>query len=318
MKKTVLFHFIILFLFAGKVSYSQQRDITLIMASDLHFDSAPETDQFYHILTMNKLPHTYVWAKDAPKSFVGETLTKVDGVVISGDTFDNPCPESIKAYKRRYEIGTGEKQIHYNVYPGFGNHDVHPGQKGDVDNLSGRAYSLKFLDSTLQAKLSKKEILNIHPSSRAYSWNIGDVHFVQMHTYAGDTTYCESNMKWLKEDLKKYASKGNPVVVVQHYGFDDWAAKWWPEKVRSQLFDLLDQYNLAGFFVGHTHEASVQTYKGHNIYQINNAWPDEDGNGSFAVLKIKGNDVGIATCRWIDDKGNYEIIAPKLNSTLKK
>lgn len=308
----------ILSLLNYKTSYSQKRDITLIMASDLHFDSSPESDQFYHVVTMNKLPNTFVWPKDAPKSFAGETLTKIDGVVISGDIFDNPCPESIMAYKRRYEKGTGEKQIHYNVYPGYGNHDIHPGQKGDVDNLSGRNFALNYIDSVLQAKLSKKEILNIHPSSRAYSWNIGDVHFVEMQTYAGDTTYCESNMKWLKDDLKKYASKGNPVVYVQHYGFDEWAAKWWPEKIRTELFDVLDIYNLAGFFVGHTHTASIQTYRGHSIYQVNNAWPDEDGNGSFVVLKIKGNDVGMVSCRWLDDKGNYEIVAPILNTKLKK
>lgn len=299
-------------------SYSQQRDVTFIIASDLHFDSEPETDQFYHVLTMNKLPNTYVWDKDSPKSFTGETLQKLDGVIITGDIFDNPCPASIKAFKKRYDIGTDEKQIHFPVYPSFGNHDIHPGKKGEVDNLAGRTFALNYLDSLLQAKFKKKEILNIHPSSRAYSWNVGDVHFVAMHTYAGDTTYCESSMNWLKDDLKKYASKGNPVVYAQHYGFDEWAAKWWPEKSRIELFDTLDKYNLAAFFVGHTHTASIQEYKDHKIYQVNNAWPDEDGNGSFAVMRIKGNDVGIVTCRWTDGKGNYEIVSPKLNSKLKE
>ena len=63
------------------------------------------------------------------------------------------------------------------------------------------------MDSVLSVKLARKEILNLHPSSRSYSWNIGDVHFVHGQRYAGDTSYCESNLEWLKADLEKYASK---------------------------------------------------------------------------------------------------------------
>lgn len=87
---------------------------------------------------------------------------------------------------------------------------------------------------------------------------------------------------------------------------------------QKKLFDILEQYNLAAFLVGHTHEASLQTYRGHTIYQVNNAWPDEDGNGSFAVVRIKNDTIAIATCRWTDGNGNYEIVGPFYTKILNK
>ena len=59
---------------------------------------------------------------------------------------------------------------------------------------------------------------------------------------------------------------------------DPWAIKWWPQEARNELFGLLDHYNVAAFFAGHTHTAMLPTYRAYPIYQVNNAWPDRDGN----------------------------------------
>ena len=296
------------------------RDVTVVVAGDLHFDLPPETDQYYHVVTMNRLEGNFTFPTDsAAPSIAGETVRKLDGVILAGDMFDKARPEILAHYRSRYEMGPGEKTIHYPVYPGFGNHDIDPAvsDKG-ADNLLGRAFSLHYLDSILNDKLAKGEILNLHPSSRSYSWNIQDVHFVQAQRFSGDTAYCESNLDWLADDLKRYASEGNPVVYIQHYGVDPWAIKWWPQDARNRLFDILDNYNVAAFLVGHTHEPSLQHYRGYPIYQVNNAWPDEDGNGSFAVVRLKGDAVSVASCRWTDDKGNFEVVGPYLSDTLPR
>ena len=296
------------------------RDVTVVVAGDLHFDLPPETDQYYHVVTMNRLEGNFTFPTDsAAPGIAGETVRKLDGVIIAGDMFDKARPEILAHYCSRYEMGPGEKTIHYPVYPGFGNHDIDPAvsDKG-ADNLLGRAFSLHYLDSILNDKLAKGEILNLHPSSRSYSWNIQDVHFVQAQRFSGDTAYCESNLDWLADDLKRYASEGNPVVYIQHYGVDPWAIKWWPQDARNRLFDILDNYNVAAFLVGHTHEPSLQHYRGYPIYQVNNAWPDEDGNGSFAVVRLKGDAVSVASCRWTDDKGDFEVVGPYLSDTLPR
>ena len=101
-------------------------------------------------------------------------------------------------------------------------------------------------------------------------------------------------------------SDGKPVVYVQHYGFDAWALEWWTEEQRTQLFDILEHYNLAAFFVGHTPAKSVQHYRGDDIHQVNNAWRDDDGNASFDVLQIKGKRVTVETYEVLDGNGNFK------------
>lgn len=290
---------------------------TVVIASDLHFDLLPETDQYYHVVAINNLVNRFRFPSDAPKGIAGTVMKKLDCVALAGDMFDKSRPEILNLYRQRYEKGMGERRIHYDVYPCLGNHDVNPAvsDKG-ADNLKGRAYTFHYIDSVLNAKLKRHEILNLDSSSRSYSWNVGNVHFIVGECCAGDTTYCKSNFEWLRGDLKKYASSGAPVVYIQHYGFDKWALDWWPESSRKTLFDLLEQYNLAAFFVGHTHTASLQHYRGHTIYQVNNAWKDDDGAGSFAVLRIRGNAVSISTCSVIDGKGNFKVIEPSVNRIL--
>lgn len=92
----------------GKVAMGQ-RDVTCIIAADLHFDFLPETDQYYHVVAMNRVPGHFVMPD-------GEVVKKVDGVVIAGDIFDRARPEIIDLYRQRYERGEGEKRIHFPVY----------------------------------------------------------------------------------------------------------------------------------------------------------------------------------------------------------
>lgn len=295
-----------------------ERDVTVAVVADLHFDLPPETDQYYHVRALNRLEGQFRVDPAKTGGIDMGVVEHLDGVAVAGDMFDKALPVVHDMYFSRYTRGEGDKQIHYDVYPGYGNHDIDPFSQDSVRNIEGRMLNLRLLDSLLQQKLSEGKILNLHPESRSYSWNVGDVHFIQAHRYSGDTGYCESNMKWLAEDLAKYASEGNPVVYIQHYGFDEWALGWWTEEEREALFDVLDRYNLAAFLVGHTHEPSIQKYRSHKIYQVNNAWPDEDGKGSFAVVRLKGDNIVIATCRWTDGEGNYEVVGPYYSKSLKR
>ncbi len=327
MRKNILFTLLALF-GLSIVSYGQSKgikskqtkyDCTVVVASDLHFDLLPETDQYYHVVAINNLENHFRFPSTAPKGIAGTLLKKLDCVALAGDLFDKSRPEILGLYRQRYEMGKGERRIHYNVFPGLGNHDINPAvsDKG-ADNLKGRAYTFHYLDSVLNAKLKRGEILNLDASSRSYSWNVGGVHFVNGQCCAGDTSYCKSNFEWLEKDLKKYASHGAPVIYIQHFGVDKETLDWWPESSRVRLFGLLDKYNLAAFFAGHAHIATLEIYKGHTVYQVNNAWKDSDGPGSFVVLRIKGNVVSAINCKVLDGKGTFEVAEPSINKVLPR
>ena len=75
------------------------QDVTVVVASDLHFDRPPETDQYYHVRAINAL---------------GKTIP-IDAVLLCGDIFDKASPDIQALFKQRYEPGPGDKTIHYPV-----------------------------------------------------------------------------------------------------------------------------------------------------------------------------------------------------------
>ena len=54
-----------------------KRDVTCIIAADLHFDFLPETDQYYHVVAMNRVPGHLVMPS-------GEIIRKIDAVILAG------------------------------------------------------------------------------------------------------------------------------------------------------------------------------------------------------------------------------------------
>jgi hypothetical protein len=47
-----------------------------------------------------------------------------------------------------------------------------------------------------------------------------------------------------------------------------------------------------------------------NNAKAENGSGNDDGNGSFAVVRITDTRLDVATCRWLDDHGRYEWVAP--------
>lgn len=290
----------------------QEHDIAFVVAADLHFDHLPESDQFCHVVTMNRLEKHFIWPESS--LFAGDSLPALSSVIIAGDVFDKPLPEIIDLFRERYlGGGTGERSLKYICYPGYGNHDINPFSKDSLMNSMGRRNALQLMDSLLYVRFQRSEIDWYDPSSRNYSWTNQGVHFLNLQTFGGDTTYCASSLDWLEGNLKRFASDGKPVVVVQHYGFDDWAKEWWPSEVRERLFDILEPYNVKAMFVGHTHETSVQEHRGVKIYQVNNAWPDDSGKASFCVARLRNNQMSMVNCQWTDSTGTFEVTGPVLN-----
>ena len=306
--KNILLALCFVSLLSACTKSNKTRDVTVAIVADTHFDQLPETDQYYHIRAINAL--------DDSLTSIGRDL---NGIIVAGDLIDKLADGVLDLFKQRYEKGQGDKRPHTVVYPGLGNHDLDPINLAiNPDSSYQKKVMLCYMDSFLVSMKAQKKILDYDSSSRTYSWNIQDVHFIQGQRAAGDISYCKSNLAWIEQDLEKYASKGNPVVYIQHYAFDEESLLEWPESDRKQLFDLFDNYNLQAVFVGHTHQVSLQKYAGYTIYQVNNAWKDNDGNGSFAILHITNDSLQISTCKWIDDLGHTVLEAPSISKSLTK
>jgi len=110
---------------------------------------------------------------------------------------------------------------------------------------------------------------------------VSDVHYICLNLCPADTTDAQTPFKYGKPGpgswndpqgalsfLKGYLARHvgasrDPIVLMQHYGFDgfslnDW--NWWTPKQRRALYELLKDYNVAAFFHGHNHHA--EHYRG--------------------------------------------------------
>ncbi len=311
-------------------SYGRQTetDVTFFVVGDTHFDPPPETDQYYHVVAMNKLgKQDRVWPETIngkPTGFEGkgQTIQPAAGVVLVGDITDKADPTALALLKNRYEMGPAPKQIHYPIYVGLGNHDLDPDGPED-DPEFHRKMMWSYVEERHKGAQAPVPVTHFDPVSRNYSWDWGKLHLVQCQRYAGETDKGQTNsLPWLRSDLEKYASDGRPVVLFQHYGFDKWALGWWTEEERQALKTILDDYNVISIFAGHAHVAMNLEWQGYPILQVNNAWPEigkgnNDGNGSFLMVRISDSFMDAVTCRWVNDKGDTEFVEPFFTKRLE-
>jgi cytolysin (calcineurin-like family phosphatase) len=161
-------------------------------------------------------------------------------------------------------------------------------------------------------------------ASHAYSFDFDGVHLVQVHRFAGDTQYgLASGLPFLEQDLKLGASDGRPVLLFHHYGMDAFGTqdRWWTQAERDAYRSTLADYHVSAIFVGHSHAAFNYTWEGLRVFQVNNAKAEigtgnNDGNGSFAIVRLVGAQLDVVTCRWLDSAGHYELIAPFFSGPL--
>lgn len=302
-------------------------EVTFFVAADTHFDPPPESDQFYHTVAMNSVCGSIenipasIWPKIINGNVTnfgsaGEKIDLPSGVVLAGDITDRADPKSLELFKTRYEKGKGDKVINFPVYVGLGNHDLDPQHVGDSASIY-RNYMFNYIEVRHKGESAPVPVLNFDDKSRNYSWNWNGVHLIQTHRFAGNTENGQVNsIEWLNKDLEKHASNNKPVIIVQHYGFDPWSLEWSTLEERETLYETIKNFNIVAIFVGHNHIAEKLVWRGFDVFQVNNAWPDSDGNGSFAICKITNNYLDVVTCRWKNGEGDIEFIEPYFHKNI--
>ncbi|EYF07694.1 metallophosphoesterase [Chondromyces apiculatus] len=212
-----------------------------------------------------------VSAINSVKDHLGDSL--YGGTVVNGDLteFGNQGPD-LDDYIRIYEHG-----LRSNVYLGLGNHD-YANNVGDCSEngcATSMVWYLKEQVSTLNpARFDYVESGTYYsfPSNRrdhvgslGYSWDIGNVHYVQLNNHPGYTRswngwnfsaarrdYIDiySALGWLQSDLAAAASAGKKIVVNLH----DWGAAG----STAAFTALLDQYPVSAVYAGHWHDTVGQ------------------------------------------------------------
>lgn len=145
------------------------------------------------------------------------------------------------------------------VFDGLGNHDLHNNRTAVLDSVKQR-----------KRVTARTQDSDPHPH---YSWDWHDVHFVQLNLMpANEKAPNTSNLNnddndpmealsFLIADLALHVgSSGRPVMLIHHYGFDDFSIaeggyleEWWTAAQRLAYWNAIAAYNVTAIFTGHLH-----------------------------------------------------------------
>ncbi|WP_455189961.1 metallophosphoesterase [Foliimonas ilicis] len=321
-------------------------DATFLFTNDIHAcrmgeglspkceeEGKTDANLLRHITALNGLPDQQwpAMIDGKPSNLVnaGKSIQRPLGLVIGGDMTDDGGGQvaqpgegtQLMQFSRRYQQGTGPDHIHFPVYEGLGNHDLD--QDGPPPHQDWYRREMRdYVEINHRPSVFFKPPIpatNYDVDSDNYSWDWGGLHLIQLQRFGGDTRKdAISGLDWLKQDLKDYAGDGRPVILFQHYGWDDFsierwnttthtfdhqgdgAPHWWSPEEQQALLAALQGYNIIGICHGHEHPTPmVYQHEGFDVFK-----PKAAFMGGFAMIHIGSDTMDVVLGEAGDDKGS--------------
>ena len=297
--------------------------VTFFVVGDTHCDPDPDPGHVATVAAIERVAAEGTWPTEvdgAPTGFDPVPVGEPAGVVIVGDLTGSgdvsPWSNELETFRRFFENGYGDEAVSFPAYVGLGNHDL------DRDDLVADMYReqmWQYVEDRHMGPDAPVPVGGFDPASRCYAWDWEGLHLVQLHKHAGDTTHGHaSGLAWLADDLSALAP-GHPVVLLQHYGLDAFGMedRWWTDTDRADFADVIGPHRVIAIVAGHSHYAMSYVWDGWRVIQVNNAKAEigegnDDGNGSFAIIRVTDTRLDMITCRWLDETGAYEFVMPGL------
>ncbi len=233
-------------------------DVTFLVAADTHYglDQWGDNESLNKaaIDRMNNLEGT-AW----PAVAGGSPIEEIRGVLVPGDLTDSGTSSNLYGYWFFGHIDgfvddygiNGNGRLQYEVYEGYGNHDIHDPATGVV---------LSEIASRNQVRTG---VTNISANGLHYSFDWGHAHFVNLNVYPGGAGDAEDSLGFLVQDLQsQVGDSGRPVILYHHYGFDPFSTSWWTYEERLAYKAALAGYNVVAIFSGHNHAAQHRKWNG--------------------------------------------------------
>lgn len=275
----VLFSFLFFAVFGCS---EKESGLTFIVAGDLHYGLSDSLLAYNSsaILSMNDLPDTF------PADNQHVNLQDPSGVILAGDLTESGEASQWSLFTEDYGIH-GEKKLEIPVFEGFGNHD------GPIEG------SVRL--GIKERNTKRKGLSSISENELHYSWQWQDVHFVQLNSYPSyewdpGCEWChyfeesfrepEQSLQFLERDLEaNVGNSGMEVILIFHYGFDEWGNKWWTEDEQEMFYEVIAPYNVLAIFHGHTHTIQFYNWKEIPVFSVGSTQKD-DRPGEYMVAHI--------------------------------
>jgi hypothetical protein len=242
-----------------------------------------------------------------PELSGGGVVANVSGVLHAGDVVDSadkggPIHLEMQRtewarYERLFGMTGAEGLLRMPVMEIGGNHDGPHGTGHVIASLAARQRSRKGLTGLSQNGLH-------------YSWEWGGVHFIALGLIVGSDVsvlrkrrYAASeSLDFLREDLAKNVSSGQPVVILHHVDvarysdfkpdtdFTKW--EWDPADVKA-YYETIRSHRVVVFY-GHTHRREVFRWDGTGgrpsagvpVFNVDNSSHFGDARQAFFYVEI--------------------------------
>ena len=179
--------------------------------------------------------------------------------------------------------------------------------KNNIAQIPGSSFSSDITKSTFSTENSVEDT---YQGSLAYSWDVGDIHYVQLQNYPGYTlrisapyygsAYLTSSLPWLANDLESASRRGKDIIINFHdarpyYGDND-SHFLSPENsgYYGAFKMLITFFNVKAIFVGHTHQQAYCRAKDDAAF--GNVPVYTAGalfNGDYYLLDVQGKKINV-------------------------
>ena len=187
-------------------------------------------------------------------------LHKLKFGIVNGDITEFGRQKTWASFDKIYT-----NNIKFPLYIGLGNHDYANNFNDCWGNNCARN---SFLELIRRINVNYKYTLENFNfdydekkriGSGAYSWDMGDIHYVQLNNYP---TYFENlgsvkvtkSTEWLDKDLSEAYRRGKATILNFHDSYDHIAEKkYTSDKEKEKLEKMIKDYNVIAIFSGHSH-----------------------------------------------------------------
>jgi cytolysin (calcineurin-like family phosphatase) len=239
---------------------AEPETITFIVTSDSHYVSAKNLERIdRNKVTIERM--NAITSVNWPEKLGGGVIDKPRGVLALGDLIDDgDMRDQTKIQWRHFVDQFGlngtDGVLKYPVFEGWGNHDGPPVGK----EKHGFSVQQRIIERNKLRKDAGR-ISNLADNGLHYSWDWGNVHFVQTNLYPADKQHdkIRYSMIWhdpqaaltfLRKDLEANVGRsGRPVIVMSHCGYD---TDWWHADDWAEFYKTIKPYNVIAYFFGHT------------------------------------------------------------------
>jgi cytolysin (calcineurin-like family phosphatase) len=260
------------------------REITFIVASDLHFNG--DSTRMVVFDTVTRMMNSTV---ELIGNSEGAKVSMPFGAFLTGDLTEGGTAEQWKQFIEVFGLN-GEKRLQMPVFETFGNHDGNSGgivREGIRERNIQRKGVTMISDNGLHYAIRKKGNLFIVLGS--YPADEWDPTCEWCHYFNETFREPEGSLTFLRSVLEENKEgKDLPVFLFFHYGWDSFSQLWWTKAEQSSLLEAIAGTDVQAIFHGHNH--AVESYKWNGIDVFISGSPQRgDKSGDFLLVQAGKN-----------------------------